>query len=100
MDNAEIIKSEASAFVKKDLLNYLLNNNHRGFVESIKSELLHFYNPEFKIIFLNELKKIIRDHLEESNWVIGMSSEGRKAIGDYADEKIIFYIDQEICYEK
>jgi hypothetical protein len=64
MDREEIIRDEANSFAFEYLEYKMASyNGHKAFMESVKEELLNFYAPEAKMIYLDQIKKNV-DHFK------------------------------------
>ena len=95
MDEEKIIRDEANQFYKR-YLNLSKNINQIDDFHLVKSRLADFYNSENKAIFLDEIKKCIK---EQVNKHIQLNHNGTLSLTckyEIRAEKLLFYIKQEI----
>lgn len=97
MTSEEIIRSEAKDFIEKELESSVSDyQGHKGFRDCLKLELYEFYQPDSKMIFLDQIKIEVKNHWNNHREICTRTAKGEECPRDIIYEKILFYTQQEI----
>lgn len=97
MTQEDIIRSEASDFSENELKDAVSKHQgHKKFRSSLQSELYQLYQPDSKMVFLDQMKILVKDDWENHKANCPRTAKGEECPRDIKYEKILFYIQQEI----
>ena len=97
MTQEEIIRSEATEFSEDKLESTVSDyQGHKKFRDSLKSELHELYQPDSKMIFLDQTKIEVRKNWDNHRENCPRTANGEECPRDITYEKILFFIQQEI----
>ena len=94
MTTEEIVRDEANQFVYDNLEGGSFgNDDHKEFIQNLRNELFNFYEPELKMIFLDQVKLNVETKQVKHKISCTRGGDCEK---DKNFDKIIFYINQEV----
>jgi hypothetical protein len=97
MNKEEIIRNEASEFAENKLESNVQNHQgHKKFRDLLIEEVNNFYQPDAKMIFLDQMKLEVKNNWEEHKANCPKTQNGEECPRDTIYTKILFYIQQEI----
>lgn len=97
MNTEEIIRNEAAELAENELESCVESyQGHRKFREVLVEELQRFYQPDAKMIFLDQMKIEVKKNWESHQENCPRTKQGEDCPRDITYNKIIFYIQQEI----
>lgn len=94
LDKEEFIKTEAINYFKDHILYGKESTTSK--ISGLKSKVESYYFPEYKAIFLDELKHLIINDLIEHRNKVHKGGKDQKCPIDLKNETLIFYINQEL----
>lgn len=94
MTKEEIIRGEASefAFYRLDGGSFGYNG-HKEFISELQSQLSLYYQPEYKMVYLDQVKNIATELMEKHN---NECPEGEDCDTYRTYQKILFFVGQEV----
>lgn len=97
MNKEEVIRNEAAEFAENEIESCVQKHQgHKKFRDLLISEVSNFYQPEAKMIFLDQMKIEVKKNWDEHKSKCPRTQKGEECPRDATVTKMLFYIQQEI----